>query len=79
MVRAGFKDVQTDSNLFQVRGRYRKPTAWGDLEVTLRPGPDGTTELHMRSTGNMDNIFALFKSPNQRILEEFQAQLSNSI
>ena len=69
-----FKKVVVNPSLFQLTGTFRKLTLAGRLEVTLTPVPGGT-ELAMRSTGSVDNIYALFKSPNQRILQAFKSNL----
>jgi hypothetical protein len=74
MESGGFKKVTVDPTLFQLTGTYRKASLAGRLDVTLTP-VSGGTELAMRSTGNVDNVFALFKSPNQRILAAFKSNL----
>lgn len=63
MNQAGFKDVDAHTRLFQIRGRYRKATVWGELEITLQPAAGPATVLHMRSTANMDNIFCAIQQP----------------
>jgi hypothetical protein len=70
----GFSKVTVNDALFQISGRYRKATTVGALTVTLRPAPGGT-ELAMRATGNVDNVFALFRGPSQRILQAFKSHL----
>jgi hypothetical protein len=74
MARGGFKNVTANPTLFQVGGTYRKATTSGRLDVTLRPASTGT-EIAMRATGNVDNVFALFTSPNQKILRAFKDNL----
>jgi hypothetical protein len=46
-------------------------TTAGRLDVTLTPVAGGT-EMVMRSTGNVDNVYAVFRSPNQKILSLFK-------
>ena len=70
----GFKEVTVDPVLFQLSGKYRKATASGNLDVTLRLA-NGGTEMAMRATGNVDNVFALFSSPNAKILRAFKDHL----
>lgn len=70
----GFKKVTINETLFQLSGIYRQFTASGRLDVTLTP-TSGGTEVVMRATGNVDNIFALFSSPNQKILQAFKGNL----
>ncbi len=74
MSRGGFKKVEVNGPLFQITGQYHHFTTWGRLDVTLRPAAGGT-ELAMRATGNVDNIYALFRSPNQKILQAFKSHL----
>lgn len=64
----GFKAVTVDPALFQVAAKYKKGTVWGDLLATFTPGSDGT-EVALRSSAHVDNIYALFSSPNRKLLE----------
>ncbi|MEV6057274.1 hypothetical protein [Streptomyces sp. NPDC052107] len=70
LITTGFKDVQTSSTLGQVTGKYRKfPTTHGELTITVTPSAQpGYIQLHLRSTAAVDNIYALFSSPNKKIL-----------
>jgi hypothetical protein len=74
---AGFKNVRVDRTFFQVSGMYRKPTTLGRLDVSVRQREQGC-ELAMRATGDVDNVFARFRSPNERILRVFKDQLERS-
>ncbi len=40
----------------------------------LRPAHGGT-EVAMRSTGNVDNVYADFRRPNHKILQLFKSNL----
>jgi hypothetical protein len=72
--RAGFTKVSVNQTLYQVEGNYKKFTIWGTISVTLTPaGSD--TKFVATSTANVDNIFALFKNPNQTILKSFKDAL----
>ena len=71
----GFTNVRTNAVIFQIEADYKKMTTWGSLLVTFIPEADNT-RIKARSTGNVDNIFALFKSPNKTILEKFRESLS---
>jgi hypothetical protein len=46
-------------------------TVWGEIIVTLSPEADNV-KINAKSTANADNIFALFSSPNQKILDQFK-------
>jgi len=71
----GFTNVRTNSAIFQIEADYKKFATWGILLVTFIPEADNT-RIKAHSTGNVDNIFALFKSPNATILQKFKESLS---
>jgi len=75
--KAGFKNVNCDSTLYQVKGDYKKLTVYGELLISLLPfgNNDNQTELNIKSTANVDNIYALFKSPNKIIINALKAAL----
>lgn len=73
--RAGFTKISVDSTLFQIEGNYKKLSTWGSISLTLTPA-DTNTKVNATSTANVDNIFALFKSPSQTILQKFKDALS---
>jgi len=77
---AGFTNVVCESSLFQVKGNYKKVTIWGEILIILVPfGNDNNkTELNIRSTAHVDNIYALFKSPNKTIIEKFKSAIDFS-
>jgi len=70
----GFTNVTKHQELFQVEASYKKITVWGSIQITLTPaGSD--TKITARSTANVDNIYALLKSPNKTILSKFKEGL----
>lgn len=75
--KSGFEHITSDSTLYQVKGDYKKFTVWGEVLVTLLPfgNTDNQTEINIKSTANVDNIYALFKSPNKTIIEAVKAGL----
>ncbi|MER7696796.1 hypothetical protein [Streptomyces sp. NPDC096095] len=74
LITAGFKDVRTLADLGQVTGTYRKFPTWGELTITVVPGAQsGHTRLTLRSTAAVDNIYAIFSSPNKKVLEAAKA------
>lgn len=76
LMAAGFKDVQTSTVLGQVAGSYKKFPTSGELTITVVPGAQpGHTQLTLRSTAAVDNIYALFASPNKKILATAKAGL----
>jgi len=74
MTAGGFKKVTVNEALFQISGKVTKMSLAGRLDVTLSPTVGGT-EMVMRSTGNVDNVYAAFRSPNQKILKLFKDNL----
>jgi hypothetical protein len=69
--KGGFTNVKTNKLLNQLTGDYKKLTIWGEIIVTLLPEGENI-KIHAKSTANTDNIFALFSSPNQKILDQFK-------
>jgi hypothetical protein len=71
--RSGFKSVQTNVTLGQIQGEYHKATTWGTLTLTLSPNGEARTTIEATATGNVDNLFALFRSPGRKILDAFKS------
>jgi hypothetical protein len=70
----GFTNVTKNATLYQVEANYKKLMTYGTVLITLTPsGAD--TKITAVSTANVDNIFALFKSPNKTILSAFKTGL----
>lgn len=73
---AGFRNLDSSSRLFQRVGTYRRfpPTASSALGFT----PWGTRQcrIAVTATANVDNLYALFKSPGRAIIEKFKQALS---
>jgi len=67
----GFKDVKVSSALFQINANYKKATTWGVIQLTLQPEGENT-RIIAKATANVDNVFALFKSPGKTIIEAFK-------
>lgn len=72
---AGFKKVVPNDTLFQITADYKKATVWGEILISFLPSDNGQTVINMKSTANVDNIYALFKSPNKTILDRFKSNL----
>jgi hypothetical protein len=70
-----FSDIKVDTTLWQLQARYRKLTIWGWIDVTLSPVSEGETQITVVVTSNVDNIYALFRSPGKKILEVFKEEL----
>lgn len=74
LVRGNFTNVKMNSTINQVTGNYKKMTVWGELIVSVLPEGENV-KINAKSTANIDNIFALFTSPNQKILNKFKNNL----
>lgn len=46
-------------------------STWGEIIITLLEDGDNI-KINAKSTANTDNLFALFSSPNQKILDQFK-------
>ena len=71
---SGFTKATTNAALYQIEANYKKFTTWGTILITLAPAGNDT-KITAVSTANMDNIYALFKSPNKTILSKFKEGL----
>jgi len=69
--KGGFTTIKTNKILNQITGNYKKLTVLGEIIVTLFPEGDNV-KINAKSTANADNVFALFSSPNQVILDHFK-------
>ena len=71
----GFTKVTKNAALYKIEASFKKFMTYGTVLITLVPsGAD--TKITAVSTANVDNIFALFKSPNKTILSAFKAGLT---
>lgn len=72
---SGFSKIEVVNELHQLHAMYRKLTIWGSLDITLIPEGEISTRIHLRAVGNVDNIYALFRSPSMQILKAFKSEL----
>ena len=70
----GFKKVETNDFLNQISANYTKLTVVGKIEIVLSENEKGI-EISIKTTANSDNIFALFSSPNDKIMNAFTENL----
>ena len=66
-----FTSINTNNLLNQITANYKKFSVWGEIKITLSENQD-KTKIDVVSTANSDNIFALFSSPNDAILNAFK-------
>ena len=69
LLKGNFTSIQTNALLNQVTANYKKLTVWGNIKITLTQERN-KIKLNIISTSNVDNIYALFKSPNDVILNK---------
>lgn len=72
--KGGFKKISTNKLLNQITADYKKFTVYGSIIVTVHDD-NGKAKINAKSTANVDNIYALFSSPNQKILDQFKSNL----
>ncbi|AOW09903.1 hypothetical protein [Flavobacterium gilvum] len=66
-----FTSIITNNLLNHITGNYKKFSVWGEIKITLSENHE-KTKIDIVSTANSDNIFALFSSPNDKILSAFK-------
>ncbi len=73
-----FTNISCNKTLYQVNADYKKLTVWGEISITLISVDTAKeqTDIHIKATANVDNIYALFKSPIKTIIEAFKTGLN---
>ena len=66
----GFKKIEQNDNLNLMNAKFNNFFVVGSIEIGFSTTDHGITIL-LKSTANSDNIFALFSSPNDRIVRAF--------
>ncbi|SRR5690625_1302460 len=69
-----FTKINVNKTINQLTANYKKFTVWGKIKITLTED-NGKINIHSQSTANADNIYALFSSPNDKILKQFKSNL----
>jgi hypothetical protein len=70
--KGNFKNISTNKTLYTLNAKYKTFTVVGEIEITLLPDGERTS-VQVKSTGNVDNVFALFGSPAGKIAEAFKS------
>jgi len=70
----GFSKVSSNDLLNEISANYKKATVVGKIQIVLAEQND-KTNINVKSTANSDNIFALFSSPNDKIMNAFKENL----
>ena len=63
--KGNFKDISTNKTLYTLNAKYKTFTVIGQIDITLLPDGERTS-VQVKSTGNVDNIFALFGSSGEK-------------
>jgi len=66
----GFKKIETNDSLNQLTAKFNNFFVIGSIDIGLAKRDHGV-DLSLKSTANADNIFALFSSPNDKIMKLF--------
>lgn len=72
--KGGFKKINTNKLLNQITADYKTFTVIGSIIITFHDENE-KVKINVKSTANADNIFALFSSPNQKILDQYKNNL----
>ena len=66
----GFKKIEENESLNNITAKFNNFFVVGSIDVALSKNDHGIT-ISLKSTANADNIFALFSSPNDKIMRSF--------
>lgn len=66
----GFKKIVNNDSLNQMNAKFNNFFVVGSIDISLANTEKGVT-ISIKSTANTDNIFALFSSPNDKIIKTF--------
>ena len=69
-----FTNIKKNNTINQLTANYKKLTVWGEITISLSPKDKGT-KIAIDCMANVDNAFALFKSPGKTILGKFKDNL----
>ncbi|WP_139312882.1 hypothetical protein [Novacetimonas hansenii] len=72
---AGFKSVLVNSELSLLSAKISTLTLSGSIKIFISESDSGFINLRAESSANIDNIYALFRSPNNKILEMFSKNI----
>lgn len=72
---AGFTDLWSPNPQAEVAASYKKATVWGELRVGVYAATPQDSRIVLTAKANVDNIYALFRSPGRRIIDTFKTSL----
>ena len=70
LTKGGFKSIENNESLNQIMAKFNNFFVVGKIEIILAKDDNGV-DVNLKSTANEDNIFALFSSPNDKIMKTF--------
>ena len=70
LTKGGFKSIENNDSLNQIMAKFNNFFVVGKIEIILAKDDNGV-DVNLKSTANADNIFALFSSPNDKIMKAF--------
>ena len=72
----GFKKIRFNETINQFEADYKQVvgTIWGEIKITLTVN-SGLVNVNVVAWANVDNIYALFSSPIDKILLKFKSNL----
>ncbi len=68
--KGGFKNIENHESLNQINAKFNNFFVVGNIEIILSKTENGIN-ISLKSTANADNIWALFSSPNDKIMKLF--------
>jgi hypothetical protein len=72
-----FQNITKNEFTNQIGAKYQKLTIWGEIIISIIENGNSFM-LNIKSKANVDNIFALFTSPNQKIINNFKQNLHDT-
>lgn len=72
---SGFSSIRENTGISQIQADYHKFTTWGQVEITVMSVNADTSKVALHTTANVDNVFALFASPIDKIANAFKSAL----
>ncbi len=75
---ANFKKIEDNQVINQITASYNSFTVVGKIKLTLLELGDGI-QVEAEAIANIDNIYTLFTSPTQKILDKFKEHMKYRI
>jgi hypothetical protein len=72
----GFKSIERNDSLQQLNAKFNNFFAVGTIDLALSKSENGTT-ISIKSRAHVDNVYRLFKSPNDTIIKSFSEKMRN--